>query len=36
MSDNADLPEEPPGPAVNQPGLKFLEAAVYIMGGCSS
>ncbi len=30
MSDKADLPLEP---EVHQPGLKFLEAAVYIMGG---
>ena len=33
MADKSDLPQDESGPAVHQPGLKFLEAAVYIMGG---
>ena len=33
MSDKADLPQDEVGPDIQQPGLKFLERAVYIMGG---
>ena len=33
MAGNADLPQDQAEPNVPQPGLKFLEAAVYIMGG---
>jgi hypothetical protein len=33
MTDSATPAETPVEPQVPQPGLKFLEAAVYIMGG---
>ena len=33
MTDSATPAETPPQPQPTQPGLKFLEAAVYIMGG---
>jgi hypothetical protein len=33
MTDNTDLPQDQAGPDIPQPGLKFLETAVYIMGG---
>ena len=33
MTDSDELPQGSGGPEVPQPGLKFLEAAVYIMGG---
>jgi hypothetical protein len=33
MTDSGTPAETPPGPQPTQPGLKFLEAAVYIMGG---
>ncbi len=33
MTGKAELPEGEAEPLIRQPGLKFLEAAVYIMGG---
>ena len=33
MSDKAELPQEAPGTEIQQPSLRFLEMAVYIMGG---
>ncbi|MGQ0484471.1 MAG: hypothetical protein ACT4SY_03845 [Hyphomicrobiales bacterium] len=33
MTDSGTPAETPPEPQAPQPGLKFLEAAVYIMGG---
>ena len=33
MTDSGTPAETPPAPQLPQPGLKFLEAAVYIMGG---
>ncbi len=33
MTDKADLPKDSQATEIRQPGLKFLETAVYIMGG---
>jgi len=33
MTGKAELPQGEVEPVIRQPGLKFLEAAVYIMGG---
>ncbi|MGH6908259.1 MAG: hypothetical protein ACREDX_10430 [Aestuariivirga sp.] len=33
MTAQSDLPQDQAGAVIRQPGLKFLEAAVYIMGG---
>jgi hypothetical protein len=33
MSDKLEIPQEVEGAEIRQPGLRFLEMAVYIMGG---